>query len=192
MRGPHSKVDKLTTHWLNHFPHILCITEHHLTDFEIGNICIKRYNLGAFYCRKSRKHCGVSIFVHDTLTYINIDLNKYCSESDLEACALKLKISTIVFIFYVFIDLQQVTFQISCLLESTLTQLYSNTTSLIICGDININYLKTSNYKTQLDYLLASYNLSTAVDFPTRITKNISTATKNIFIDKTKNSDYTI
>jgi hypothetical protein len=70
-------------------------------------------------------------------------------------------------------------------------QLYSNTTNLIICGNININYLKTSNYKTQLNYLLASYNLSTGVDFPTRITKNTSTATYNIFIEKTKNSDYT-
>ena len=71
-------------------------------------------------------------------------------------------------------------------------QIYSNTTNLIICGDININYLESSNYKTQLDCLLASYNLSTAVNFPTRITKNTSTAIDNIFIDKTKNSDYTI
>jgi len=71
-------------------------------------------------------------------------------------------------------------------------QVYSNTTNLIICGDININYLKSSNYKTQLDCLLASYNLSTAVNFPTRITKNTSTAIDNIFIDKTKNSDYTV
>jgi hypothetical protein len=109
VRGLYGKVDELTTHWLNHFPHMLCITEHHLRDFK-----------------------------------------------------------------------------------SILVQLYSNTTNLIICGDININYLKTSKYKTQLDYLLASYNLSTAVNFPTRITKNTSTAIDNIFIDKTNNSNYTI
>ena len=78
------------------------------------------------------------------------------------------------------------------MLESILMQIYTNTTNLIICGDININYLKSSNYKTQLDYLLASYNLSTAVDFPTRITKNTCTAIDNIFTDKTKNSDYTV
>ena len=39
---------------------------------------------------------------------------------------------------------------------------------------------------------MASFNLSTAVDFPTRITKNTFTAIDNIFIYKTKNSDYTI
>jgi len=67
-----------------------------------------------------------------------------------------------------------------------------NTTNLIICGDININYLETSNYKTELDYLLASFNLSTIVDFSTRVTTNTSTSIDNIFIDKTKNSDYTV
>jgi len=71
-------------------------------------------------------------------------------------------------------------------------QIYSNTTNLIIGGDININYLQSCNYKIQLDNLLATYNLSTAVDFPTTITKYTSTAIDNIFIDKTKNSDYTI
>jgi hypothetical protein len=110
IRGLHSKVDKLTTHWLNLFPHILCFTEHHLRDFKIGNICINHYNLGAFYCRKSRKHGRVSIFVHDTLTYNNMDLTRYCNEFDLEACAIKIRISDIVFVFYVFIDPQQVIF----------------------------------------------------------------------------------
>ena len=42
------------------------------------------------------------------------------------------------------------------LLESIPKQIYSDTTNLIICGDINVNYLTLSNYKTQLDYLLAS------------------------------------
>ena len=78
------------------------------------------------------------------------------------------------------------------MLESILKQIYSNTTNVIICGDVNINYLGTSNYKTQLDYLLASYNLSTIVDFPTRVTTNTSTSIDNIFIDKTKNNDYTV
>jgi hypothetical protein len=73
-----------------------------------------------------------------------------------------------------------------------LFQADSNTTNLIICGDINIDYLKTSNYKTQLDHLLAPHNLSTALDFPTRTTKNTSTAIDSIFIDKTKNNYYTI
>jgi len=41
IRSLHRKVDELTTHWINLFPHILCLTEHHLRDYEIGNICIE-------------------------------------------------------------------------------------------------------------------------------------------------------
>ena len=111
----------------------------------------------------------------------------------MEACALKIKTSNTAFrILCIYRPPTSNFLNFQCLLQSTLTQLYSNTTNLIICGDINIDYLKTSNYKTQLDYLLTSYNLSTAVDFPTRITDNTSTAIDNIFIDKTKNNDYTI
>ena len=55
IRGLHRKVDELTTQWLNLSPNILCFTEHHLKDHEIGNICINHYNLGAFYCRKGWK-----------------------------------------------------------------------------------------------------------------------------------------
>ena len=58
--------------------------------------------------------------------------------------------------------------------------------------ETNINYLQISNSKSQLNSLLASYNLHSAVDFPTKVTKNSSTAIDNIFIDKFKNSDYSI
>ena len=89
-----NKINELETHLPPLFPQILCITKHHLRDFEIGNISINHYNLGAFYCRKSCKHGGVKTLVHDTLTHTNIDLSKYCNDHDLEACAIKLKILT--------------------------------------------------------------------------------------------------
>jgi hypothetical protein len=54
---------------------------------------------------------------------------------------------------------------------------------LIICGDININYLEESKGKNELNYLLNSFNLSSIIYFPTRITKNSRTAIDNIFID---------
>ena len=125
--------------------------------------------------------------MHDTLTYTNIDLSRYCNELDLEACAMKMRISDIVFcILCIYRPPTSNFLNFMYLLESILMQIYSNTTNLIICGDININYLQSSNYKTQLDNLLASYNLSTAVDFPTRITKITSTAIDNVLLTKQK------
>ena len=57
------------------------------------------------------------------------------------------------------------------LLDLMLAHLHSPSINLIICGDININYLQTSSSKNQLDSLLALYNLYGVVDFLTRITE---------------------
>ena len=77
-------------------------------------------------------------------------------------------------------------------LGSVLNQIYSNSVNIIICGDININYLDNTNNKLQLDSLLASYDLYSIVGFPTRISNCSSTAIDNIFIDIFKNTNFTI
>jgi len=64
--------------------------------------------------------------------------------------------------------------------------------NLIICGDINVNYLQDLRNKSLLNSLLASFNLHSAVSFPTRISRNSSTIIDNIFIDKLKNPDYSV
>jgi soluble P-type ATPase len=64
--------------------------------------------------------------------------------------------------------------------------------NLIICGDINVNYLQDSRNKSLLNSLLASFNIHSAVSFPTRISRKSSTIIDNIFIDKLKNPDYSI
>jgi exonuclease III len=77
-------------------------------------------------------------------------------------------------------------------LESILTQLYTDTSNVIICGDINVNYLQDSRNKSLLNSLLASFNLHSAVNFPTRISNSSLTTIDNTFTDKIKNKDYSI
>jgi len=55
--------------------------------------------------------------------------------------------------------------------------------NFIIYGDINIKYLVESYKKTQLDNILHSFNLSSIVNFPTRIGPNSFSAIDNVFID---------
>jgi hypothetical protein len=97
IRGLGNKMGEFETHVLPLLPQIVCITEHHLSNQEICNISINQYLLGAYYCRSSRKFGGVSIFVHESLTSRNIDVNRYCHNYDLEACALKIKIRSDVY-----------------------------------------------------------------------------------------------
>jgi exonuclease III len=193
IRGLFNKTEELLTSWSTEAPHILCLSEHHLHNHEINNTVIQYYNLGASYCRKTRKGGGVGIFIQENLTYSNIDLDEFCNDQDLEVCAVQLHIS-------------MTTFCILCIyrppsgdfpyfltsLESVLNQLFSNSKNVIICGDININYLENTNNKLHLDSLLASYNLYSIVDFPTRISSSASTAIDNIFIDTFKNTEFTV
>jgi hypothetical protein len=63
----------------------------------------------------------------------------------------------------------------------------------MICGDININYLDENCHKQrQLDALFATYNLISAVQFPTRSLNGSVSAIDNVFIDISHSGKYTL
>ena len=55
---------------------------------ELKHVCLENYNLGAKYCRLLRGKRGVVIYVHDSLSFINMNLMNYSIEQDIEHCAL--------------------------------------------------------------------------------------------------------
>jgi hypothetical protein len=71
-------------------------------------------------------------------------------------------------------------------LEHILQLLYNPKIDLIICGDININYLEESNRVKQLKALFKTFNLVNTITFPTILCGSTSTAIDNIFIDISK------
>jgi len=121
------------------------------------NTFIEGYILGTKYCRKNRKQGGVTIFVHETLSYSNIDLDKFCNDHDFEVCAVKLQISfSSIYVLCVYRPPNGNVSYFLNSLELIFNQLYTNSSDIIICGDININYLDNTNNKRQLDALLAT------------------------------------
>ena len=97
-RGLKSKVDELSNSLLPDYPNILCLTEHHLNNFEIDNLPIDRFKLGSKFCRHEYKNGGWGggcNFVHEDLEFSSISLDKYCKEKDIEVCAVRLKITPI-------------------------------------------------------------------------------------------------
>jgi exonuclease III len=133
IRGLHNKIDELLNFWTTEFPHILCFKEHHLSDHEINCTCINYYNLGAKYCRKSRKYGGVSTFVHETLLFSTLELTEFCNDQAFEVCAVKLHISS--FKSCVLCVYRPPTGNFSYFLsslESILNQLHTNSTNIII------------------------------------------------------------
>jgi len=75
-------------------------------------------------------------------------------------------------------------------LDLILQKLYNNKYSILLCGDVNVNYLIDSNRRSRLDAVLHSYNLVGIVEFPTRYGLNSQTAIDNVFIDSSTFGKY--
>jgi hypothetical protein len=76
----------------------MCLTEHRLKEQEIENLSIDHYILGAKSCRQCLKHGGTGISVHESVAYTNIDLQEFCMEQDIEICAVKINLTTMVYV----------------------------------------------------------------------------------------------
>jgi len=78
IRGLGQKAGELLTHLHPDFPHIMCLTEHHLKYLQLEMFRTENYNLGAHYCRQQCEKGGVAIFVHNSLDFTNIDIAQHC------------------------------------------------------------------------------------------------------------------
>ena len=149
--------------------------------------------MGAKYCRKSSLKGAVCIFIHNNIKFHVINLDSFCRDKDIEVCAIKLQptnINTCVLTVYMepsgnfdhFLN------KLDTILKTLLHRNFEN----IICGDFNINYLTSNPNKKLLDSLLNSYNLTSIVDFPTRIQSKSLSAIDNIFIDYSRKDKHYI
>jgi hypothetical protein len=71
-------------------------------------------------------------------------------------------------------------------LELVLNQLHKASSELILCGDFNISHLDNNARNHHLESLLAAFNLSSIVRFPTRIFNKFSTLIDNFYINTSR------
>ena len=91
---------------------------------------------------------GVCIFVNKNLNFINDDLRKFSHEQDIEAGAVKLSVNSLnICILSIYRASSGNFVHFLDKLEMILNLLHSNSTQLIICGDINKKYLVENKKK---------------------------------------------
>jgi len=191
--GIKGKTDELIGSVSPNPPHILCFSEHHLKTPEIDQISIDGYRLGAVYSRQVLKGGGVCIFIQNNLECTNVELDKYCKEQDIEACMIKLTSTLHNILIMTVYRAPSGNFNLFLKkLDDVLKSLYRADLKVIICGDININYLTEGDRKSQLDAMLLTYGLASIVHFPTRSQGLSSTAIDNIFIDTNQFMNYIV
>jgi hypothetical protein len=88
IRGLRGKTSELLCHLHQDLLHLLCSTEHLLSQSEVDFINTENYSLGAKDCRRKRQRVCVSIFIQSYLQFITLNLDKYCVDRDIKACAL--------------------------------------------------------------------------------------------------------
>jgi hypothetical protein len=104
VRGIKGKINELMHPLLTEALHLICLTEHHLKDYETDVTPISKYKLGAKYCRKRLKNGGVCIYIQEALKFTNINLQTHCKEQDIEISAIQLKLNkknVIIFCVYI-------------------------------------------------------------------------------------------
>ena len=117
--------------------------------------------------------------------YEAIDLNQFCKEKVFEICALKMKIkSAHLLVLCVYRSPSGDFSYFLTQLERVLNKLYNITTSIILCGDFNVNFMDSSSRSSALESLLHSFCLESICEFHTRIVPNSQTLIDNIFLDK--------
>ncbi|PNF43744.1 hypothetical protein B7P43_G13769 [Cryptotermes secundus] len=146
--GLEFKIDELLASLHPELPDILCISEHHLSLIQIQLISPEEYSLGAEFCIQSLHKGGVCMYIHKRFSFSVINIARHCKEKELEACALKLKLSSINVCIITVYRSPSGNFQFFLNgLENILKKVYKSGIHLIICGDININYLNQSKEK---------------------------------------------
>jgi hypothetical protein len=88
IQGLRGKIDEIVNFLQADFPHILCLSEHHLNQLELETVRLGNYTLGASYCRRAMKMGDVCIYVHPDLSFSKIDLSSYSIDQHFEVSAI--------------------------------------------------------------------------------------------------------
>jgi len=136
---------------------------------------------------------GVCIFAQNGLECSKIDVKKYCKDQDIAICMLNL--NTTFFRPHITVAYRAPPGDFNLFLnrlDDSIKSIYKTNLKLILCGDINIEYLSENDRKKQLDSMLQMYNVTAIVYFPTRLKGRSSIMIDNIFLDTLKISIYTV
>ena len=100
IRGLNNKGDEFSNFTFIDPPQVFCFSEHNLKPYQLDNILIQSYSLGAKLCWNTSKIGGVCIYTHDSVQFSGINVLNFCKEKDLNACAIKVHLPSYLCILY--------------------------------------------------------------------------------------------
>jgi exonuclease III len=141
IRGLGSKSDELLCSRVstNINPHLICLSEHHLSSQNLSFLNIENYVLGSSYARTSRHSGGVCIYVRTDLNFTTINVTQFCDEMNIEICAIKITARNANIIILCLYRSPSGNFDHFVNTSDTaLKLLYKSKIEFILCGDFNV------------------------------------------------------
>jgi hypothetical protein len=80
IRGILNKSEELLLSFTSELPHIICLSEYHLKDYEINMVSLNQYILASQYSRKNFRQGGVCTFMNKNVQFSNINNVANCKE----------------------------------------------------------------------------------------------------------------
>lgn len=150
----------------------LCLTEHWLTDTQIEYLNIDGYSVISSFCRSNHLHGGSAILVRGEMTHECkevVDIKVRSLEMNYECSAIEFRNKQLLIIAIYRPPLSDISGFLE-FLDNLLNNYLNEYENLVICGDLNINGLNTEcHYTKLLKEILASYDLVSSINTPTRI-----------------------
>lgn len=182
VQGISNKINDLEAYVALENPDILSVAEHWCNPLEISFMNLQGYVMAASYCRPSRQHGGVAIYIKSNLEFENIPyISKFSLEMQCELCAIRLKHMTknicVVSVYrppYGSLEI------FSGIMTYVLDYCLTGPVSIFTCGDLNINFFEPHSC---LDYLLLEFDLGITSEDATRVYTNKRGITSSTKID---------
>lgn len=180
-----NKINQINLFLHTENPAFLCISEHWCRGEQLDTIVFDRYRVVASYVRTARIHGGSLIMARNDVVCSSVD---YFAEASLELC----------------IECSGITFKSGdkkcCLLAvyrspsgclnvfldklvAFLDRASRLADDVILCGDLNINYLIQNRDRDMFLDVVRSFNLTVTTNLPTRIVINSDDTTSATAID---------
>uniref|UniRef100_A0A8D8RVQ3 Endonuclease/exonuclease/phosphatase domain-containing protein n=1 Tax=Cacopsylla melanoneura TaxID=428564 RepID=A0A8D8RVQ3_9HEMI len=157
-------------------PSIICLTEHFQKKENIEVTGIKGYKHIASYARVNHIRGGSVVYANNNLNNLQIeeiDFTKYSEEFNLECSGMRIKtkdkMEDNIIVLCIYRSTQGNLNKFFELFECILNEINFSKNKVIICGDLNINFLNKEDRNTKiLNDILESYNMENLIGKPTR------------------------
>jgi exonuclease III len=142
------KTNELLLSLSHDYPHVICISEHHLNQFQFRCINMENYVLAASYSRRHSMKGGTCIYTHKGMCFEEMNIiNSLCLDFNIEACVVKLHFNNCkIYILSIYRTPISNLIQFLHKFDITLNSLVNLINEIMICGDFNIYFLNCARY----------------------------------------------